>query len=247
MVDKQSKYQYNCNNYTLKIDFIMDKKILQKYQYVVVATDMVIFAIDNNELKVLLIKMKKQPYEKAWALPGGLIKPTESLAKAAQRHLKEKTGVNNVYLEQLQTFGDPKRDPFGRVVSVAYFALIPDIQLTLKTTTEYGGVDWFAVNHLPALAYDHKAIIQVAQERLRSRLAYTNIVYSLLPKQFTLSQLQLVYEIILDKRLDKRNFRKKIAALKIIKDTGKKLTGYAHRPAKFYQFIKRSPQIIEIL
>lgn len=220
---------------------------LKKYAHAVIAADVVIFTIEEGSLKVLLIQMKKHPYEKAWALPGGLVGAEESLDAAARRHLEGKTGVGRVYLEQLAAFGDPKRDPFGRVVSVAYFALIPIGRRELKTSEEYGGVAWFSAGKLPSLAYDHKDIFATALARLQAKLEYTNIVYSLMPLEFTLSELQRVYEIILDKPLDKRNFRKKLEQLKLlIKAKGKRAEG-AHRPAQLYSFQSRTPLIVEVL
>lgn len=221
--------------------------VSKKYEFVVVATDVVICTVRDGELQVLLIKMKKHPYEKSWALPGGLIGSNESVDAAAKRQLKEKTGVDTVYLEQLFTFGDVKRDPFGRVVSVAYFALIPSDNIRLQTTDQYGGVDWFPVCHLPQLAYDHREIIRMAVARLKSKLTYSNIAYSLLPKRFAITELQHVYEVILEHEIDKRNFRKKILSLDIIRPTGELQSGVKNRPAELFEFTSRRPQIVEML
>jgi len=223
------------------------KTIDRKYEFAVNATDVVIFTVKDNKLQVLLIKMKKQPFNKCWALPGGLVRINETLDASASRQLFLKTGLKNVYLEQLYTFGDVKRDPFGRVVSTAYFALISDLSQPLKTSEDYSEVKWFPIERLPVLAYDHDKIIKVAFERMKAKLEYTNIVCNLLPEQFTLTDLQKAYEIILKKKLDKRNFRKKINSLKMIKSTGKKVTGERSRPAALYQFIKKTPEIIQIL
>ncbi len=212
-----------------------------------IATDVVILTIEDNLLKVLLIEMKKRPYSKHWALPGGLVQPNESLDKAANRHLAEKAGVKDAYLEQLYAFGDVDRDPFGRVVSVAYMALVASSGLKLKTTKEYVDVKWFSINRLPLLAYDHKKIIAYAIARLRAKLEYTNIVYSLLPTEFTLSSPQNIYEIICGKKMDKRNFRKKLLSLGLIRAQGRKERGRANRPPELYSFTKRSPQIVQIL
>lgn len=220
---------------------------IRKYAHAVIATDVAIFTVEEGELKVLLIKMKKHPYEKAWAIPGGLVRGDESLDDAARRHLSGKTGVERVYLEQLASFGAPDRDPFGRVVSVAYVALIPVGTKELRTTEEYGGVAWFPVRKLPPLAYDHKEILMTAVERLRAKLAYTNIAYGLLPREFTLTELQRVYEIILGTALDKRNFRKKLAALGLLVPTGKTRKEGAHRPALLYRFAEHKPRNIEVL
>lgn len=222
-------------------------EVKKKYEFAVIAADVVIFTIKDKQLNVLLIKMKKKPYKDSWAVPGGLAKPEESVDQAAKRHLLAKTGLKNVYLEQLYTFGRVDRDPFGRVVSVAYFALIPTANISLKTTKEYADVTWFSVKKLPKLAYDHQQIIKTAVERLQAKLTYTNIVYSLLPKEFSLTELQKTYEIILDKKIDKRNFRKKIFSLKLVKNTEKKQIGEPNRPADLYAFIAKKPKIVQIL
>lgn len=221
-------------------------KSSQKYKFAAVAVDVVIFSVDGGALKVLLIEMKKRPYAGFWAFPGGLIKPNESLEQSARRQLLTKAGLRGVYLEQLYTFGEVDRDPFGRVVSTAYFALIPGAGIRPKTSKEYGAIKWFGVKNLPRLAYDHKKMIDFALRRLRAKIGYTNIVYGLLPKEFTLSDLQGVYEIILGKKLDKRNFRKKVLALNLVKPASAKRRG-AHRPAKLYKFNKSLPYVVEVL
>lgn len=219
----------------------------QKYTHVVVAVDVAIFTIIDQALQVLLIKLKKHPYEQAWALPGGLIRGDESLDDAAKRELNERTGLHGLYLEQLYTFGDIKRDPFGRVVSTAYFALMPGSGRALSALKNSTEVAWCKVAKLPELGYDHPEIIKYALERLRSKLRYSNIVYSLLPKEFTLTDLQSTYEIILGHALDKRNFRKKILSLHLIEAVGKKVSGVPNRPAELYRFTRQKPQIIDIL
>lgn len=219
----------------------------KKYKFAVIAVDVVIFTIFNQELKVLLIKLKKKPFLGHWAAPGGLVQPDESVNEAAKRHLKSKTGVTNVYLEQLYAFGEVGRDPFGRVVSIAYFALISPSGIKLKTTKEYDDIKWFPIDKLPRLAYDHKEITDYAVSRLRSKLEYTNIVYGLLPNAFTLGELQKTYEIILKKKLDKRNFRKKIFSLKFVKKAGKRILRGKNRPAELYSFTDRRPKIVNIL
>lgn len=220
----------------------------KKYQFAVIATDVVILTIQNNELKVLLIRMKKAPFTGKWAAPGGLVASDESVDDSAERHLVEKAGLKNVYMEQLYTFGKVSRDPFGRVVSVAYSALIPpDAKVKIATTQEYQDIAWFPVKHLPPMAYDHKEIIAYAIERLKSRIEYTNIVYGLMPKEFTLGELQDVYELILGRKLDKRNFRRKISSAQMIKELDKKREGEANRPATLYVFTTRKPQNVEMI
>lgn len=221
--------------------------MVPKYKFAVIAVDVIIFTIKDARLQVLLIKMKKKPYGNYWAAPGGLIGPKENCGEAAKRHLLEKAGIKNAYLEQLYTFSEVGRDPFGRVVSVAHFALLPSSRLNLKTTEEYADVQWHPVGKLPQMAYDHKKIVDAAAKRLRAKLGYTNIVYNLLPESFTLTDLQRTYEIILGHKLDKRNFRKKILSLKLIRKLKQQRKGAANRPAELYKFTERKPQIVEIL
>ncbi len=216
-------------------------------QNIKVAVDAAIITIKQSELCVLLIQMKKSPFEGMWALPGGLLEEDETTQGAATRILKTQTGVEDVFLEQLATFDDVDRDPAGRVVSVAYYALLPDLDVELKTTQKYTDVRWWPIKKLPTLAYDHKTLVKEAIDRVAAKIQYTNIVWSLLPKEFTLTQLQQVYEIILGKTLDKRNFRKRIEDLELIKPTGTTRTGMAHRPAALYQFKHRKLEYVQVM
>lgn len=200
-----------------------------------IAVDIVVFAIIDAKLSILLIRRGIKPFKGYWALPGGMILKNESLKRAAARELKEETGVSNIYLEQLYTFGAPFRDPRGRVISVSHFALI-NKEPRLKPTTDAVAAQWFSIRKLPRLAFDHQEIISYALKRLRWKLEYTNITSNLLSKYFTLSELQKVYEIILGKRLDKRNFRKKMISLGLIKPTHKKKPGVAYRPPQLWYF-----------
>ncbi len=211
------------------------------------AADAAIFTVKDGRLQVLLIRMKKKPYEGRWALPGGLLEDGETTEGAARRTLLAQTGVRDAYLEQLATFDAPGRDPFGRVVSVAHFALVPDADIGLRTSEKYAGVKWQEVAGAKRLAYDHDRILAAAVARLRAKLEYTNVVWSLLPEAFTLSELQGVYEAILGRALDKRNFRKKILALGLLKATGKKRAEGAHRPAELYRFRRRELSYIDVL
>lgn len=208
-------------------------------QDIKVAVDAVIFTVREGRLHVLLIQMKKKPFTGRWAIPGGLLEDGETSEKAARRVLRTQTGLGDVFLEQLATFDDPKRDPFGRVISVASFALVPAEGVRLRTTEKYADVRWWPVSGLPALAYDHAEMLEYALARLRAKLQYANVAWSLLPEQFTLSALQSVYECILGRTLDKRNFRKKILSLGLLADTGKVTKGEAHRPAALYRFRTR--------
>lgn len=211
-----------------------------------VAVDAVLFTIAEGTLKALLVKIKKGPFADAWAFPGGLVQLGESLDEAARRELYEKTGVQDLYLEQLYTFGDARRDPLAHTVAVAYFALVPSFAHALRSGEKYADVGWFPVRTLPQLAYDHNAIAAYALQRLQGKLGYTNIVYSLLPREFTLAEIQAIYEVILDQQLDRRNFRRKILALGLLKPLPKTRRG-AHRPATLYTFTRRSPMNVEVL
>ena len=216
-------------------------------QHVKIAVDNCIFTVLEDRLHLLLIQMTKVPYTGMWALPGGLIQDDESLDAAAVRILYEETGVADVYLEQLYTFGQPDRDPAGRVVSVAYFALIHAASIALRTQPKYADVRWWSCATLPLLAYDHDAVAAYARQRLEWKLAYTNVVWSLLPRRFALTELQKVYEAVLGRSLDKRNFRKKILALGLVEPVGETAMRGAHRPAMLYRFTSREPKLIDML
>lgn len=209
---------------------------LEDYPRPSVTVDLVIFTIADDDLKVLLIRRGIEPYLSRWALPGGFVGIEESLEKAAARELKEEVGVTNVYLEQLYTFGEPKRDPRGRVISVAYFALIDAERQRIVAASDAADAQWHSVFNSPKLAFDHKKILDYAVWRLRNKIEWTTVGYELLPKKFTLSELQRVYEIILQKPVDKRNFRKKILSQGQIRELNETRSDVAHRPAKLYSF-----------
>lgn len=187
-------------------------------------------------LKVLLIKRKLAPYKGTWALPGGFVQVSESVDNAAKRELREETGVESIFLEQLYTFGAPDRDPREHVVSVAYYALINLQEHPLQADTDASDAQWFELSEVPPLEFDHREILDCAIARLRNKIRYAPIGFELLPKTFTLSQLQQLYEQILERELDKRNFRKKLLKMDLLIDTGKKETGVSHRAAQLYQF-----------
>ena len=210
-------------------------KAIQKPEKPQVAVDMVVFIIINDQLSILLIKRGVPPFKNQWALPGGRVNKNEPLEDAAARELAEETGVKDVYLEQLFTFGAPFRDPRGRVISVAYFALI-NKKPKLFSDTDAVDARWFSVKKLAKLAFDHNQIVSYALKRLRWKLEYTNIAANLLPRHFTLSELRKVYEIILGRKLDRRNFRKKIFSLNLVKPIGKKKKGVAYRPPQLWRF-----------
>jgi 8-oxo-dGTP diphosphatase len=199
-----------------------------------VTIDVVLFTIRDRKLHLLLIKRLAKPFENRYALPGGFVREDESLDAAAIRELREETGVGNVYLEQLYTFGDPKRDPRGRVITVAYYALVSHNQV-LRPGTDASDAAWFLVAELPPLAFDHRKIAEYAHQRIRNKLDYTDVGFELLPERFTLTELQLVHEAILGQGLDKRNFRRKIIQKGIVKPT-KEWQQTGRKPAQLYRF-----------
>jgi len=201
-----------------------------------VTVDLVIFALRDGQLQVLLIQRGIPPFEGRWALPGGFIRSGESLEAAARRELAEETGVTDVYLEQLYTFGEPDRDPRGRVVTVAYYALLTGDATPLVAGTDAGDARWMPARHHPRLAFDHQRILDYALERLANKLEYTTVGFQLLPGKFTLGQLQRVYEAVLGRALDKRNFRRKMALLKILKPLDEWVQDGPSRPAQLHKF-----------
>jgi 8-oxo-dGTP diphosphatase len=199
-----------------------------------VTVDVVLFTIQDRKLQLLLIRRLAKPYQNRFALPGGFVHEDESLDEAAIRELREETGVDKVYLEQLYTFGDLKRDPRGRIITVAYYALVPHIQ-ALHSGTDAADAAWFPVSELPALAFDHRKIVEYAHQRIRNKLDYTNVGFELLPDKFTLTELQSVHEAILGESLDKRNFRRKITQKGIVKAT-KEWQRAGRKPAQLFCF-----------
>ena len=206
-----------------------------------VTVDIVLFTIRDRVLHLLLIRRLAKPFEHRYALPGGFVAGEESLDAAAVRELREETGVDKVYLEQLYTFGDPKRDPRGRVITVAYYALASDTQV-LNAGTDAADAAWFPVTELPSLAFDHRKIVEYAHHRIRNKLDYTNVGFELLPDKFTLTELQMVHEAILGEDLDKRNFRRKIIQKGIVKATKEwQHTGRKHNHYRLWHTFKCWP------
>lgn len=200
-----------------------------------VAVDLAIFTVQEAQLELLLIRMKREPFTGKWALPGGRIRGDEKVEQAAVRELYEKAGIRDVYLEQLYTFSDPDRDPGARCISVAHMALIRgDVQL--RTTDKYSAIGWFPVARLPPLAFDHKQMADYAVKRLRAKLEWTDVARNLLGDTFTLGELQRLYEAILGKRLDARNFQRRAQHIGMVKDTGRMRSGQAYRPARLFRF-----------
>ena len=210
-----------------------------------VTTDIVIFSIREQKLKLLLVKRAREPFAGSWALPGGFVGIDEDLEACALRELEEETGVTGVYLEQLHTCGSPTRDPRERVISVAYYSLIPSDRLNVRPASDAKAVAWFALEDLPAMAFDHADIVTMAHQRLVAKLDYSTIAFQFMPEEFTLSELQTVYEIILGEPLDKRNFRKRVLALERIEKTDRLRRNGNHRPASLYRL--KFPRRVEII
>lgn len=216
------------------------KKRTYTYEYPrpSVTVDIILFTFYENDLKVLLIQRNHEPFADKWALPGGFVDMDEDLEAAALRELAEETNVTDVYLEQLYTFGEPDRDPRTRVITVAYFALLSVDQVAkqqIRGASDANDARWWSMYALPELAFDHDRILHYALQRLRWKLEWTALGFLLLPEEFTLSELQKVYETVLNEPLDKRNFRRKILATDVLEETGNIREG-DHRPAKLYRF-----------
>jgi 8-oxo-dGTP diphosphatase len=197
-----------------------------------VTVDACVFGVDSGALKLLLIRRAAAPFKGEWALPGGFVQMGESLDDAARRELQEETGVTPSYMEQLYTFGEPKRDPRGRVISIAYLALVKLTEAVAASDAD--DARWFAVDELPDLAFDHGDIIRMAKRRLRNKVRYAPIGFDLLPTEFSLVELQALYEILLGRGVDKANFRKKVLGMGLLRETGRKSS--SPRPAALFSF-----------
>ena len=200
-----------------------------------ITVDTVILTMFDDELKVLLIKRHNEPFKDKWAIPGGYVRMSENLDQAAERVLKEKTGVDNVFLEQLYTFGDPLRHPTSRVITCAYFALVRANDVQVFSDPD---VAWHNVEDLPPLAFDHRQIIDYSRKGARERLDVCPVAYQLLNEKFTLTEMQKAYELIMGKQLDKRNFRKKVLCTEGLIELNEFSKFTSKRPARLYTFDK---------
>ncbi|MBB6428927.1 NUDIX hydrolase [Algisphaera agarilytica] len=205
-------------------------------------TDCVVFGLDQEELMVLLIQRASDPYAQRWAFPGGFVEVGETIDHAARRELEEETGLRDVFLEQLYTFGNPDRDPREHVISVAYYALVNLHDHRVQAATDACDAAWFAVDDVPPLAFDHATILDTALERLRGKVRYQPIGFELLPDKFPLRKLQHLYETVLGRSLDKRNFRKKILSMGVLKELTEVERDVSHRAARLYRFDKKNYQ-----
>lgn len=216
-----------------------EKKYTYDYERPALATDTVIFGFDGTQVKVLLTQREREPFKNKWALPGGFVFMEETTEQAAKRLLQEKAGLRNVYIEQLYTFSEVDRDPRERIVAVAYYALVNAHQYEVSAGRDTLKTEWFGLNELPKLAFDHARIIRVAIERLKGKVSYQPVGFELLNEKFTLPQLQTLYEAILEMPIDKRNFRKKILSTGLLLPLEEKEKNVAHKAARYYSFDKR--------
>ncbi|WP_281231526.1 NUDIX hydrolase [Flavobacterium gelatinilyticum] len=212
---------------------------MEKLQNIRIAVDAIVFGYKNNGLYVLLIEQKFGSADKYWALPGGLVQNDESLSDAVIRELHEETNVQLNFMEQLYTFGDDIfRDSRNRVISVAYYALVDASNLEIRADTDAERVQWFKIDEIPSLAFDHNLILKKAITRLKAKLTYEPIGFDLLPDEFLFSDLENLYCTILEKEIDRRNFRKKILSYGILEQTEKIAPVKNGRPAKLFRFNK---------
>ncbi|MFZ5553113.1 MAG: NUDIX hydrolase [Bacteroidota bacterium] len=216
--------------------------VVYEYPRPSVTADAVIFGYDKKELNVLLVKRDIAPFKNEWSLPGGFLHLGESAEETVNRVIKQKTGLKNIFLEQLFTFTDKERDPRGHTISISYFSLVNTLKMLPVAGKNVSDVCWFPLNKIPGLAFDHKKIISIACNRLKGKISWQPVGFELLDKKFTLSQLQHLYEIILDAEIDKRNFRKKILQLGIVIPLNEKEYFSSKKGAELYSFNKTAYQ-----
>ncbi len=210
-----------------------------EYERPAVTVDAVLFGFSEASLKVLLIKRGIEPFKGKWALPGGFIQMQETAEEGVNRIMKKETNLEGVFMEQLYTFSETDRDPRERIISIAYFALVKQDDYMAQAGVDETSAEWFSINELPSLAFDHEKIIRTALYRLKGKIRYQPVGFELLPEKFKLSQLQNLYEVILETPIDKRNFRRKILQMELLIDTEEKETNVAHKAAKLYMFDKQ--------
>jgi 8-oxo-dGTP diphosphatase len=208
-------------------------------QTIKISVDAVVFGYESGTISVLLIKRKYAPFKGKWAIPGGFVLNEESLEDAVERELFEETGIKISYLEQLYTFGKPKRDPRSRVVSVAYFGLIKPSTFKIFASTDAAEVQWFKISELPKLSFDHEEILKMAIDRLQSKITYEPIGFELLDNKFPFSDLEKLYTTLLGRTIDRRNFRKKILSLNVLDELNEKFSKGSGRPANLFKFNKK--------
>lgn len=215
-----------------------EKNYCYKYPHPSVTTDCVIFGFDGSRLKVLLIERGIEPYKGMWAFPGGFLNMEESAEEGALRELQEETGLTGAYIEQFHTFTDPKRDPRERVITIAYYALVR-IQ-DVKGGDDAAKAQWFALDEIPQLAFDHDMILSMAQSRLRERIHFQPIGFELMPEKFTMKDLQELYEAILGVRFERSNFAKKMLHYELVEQLEETVWPTPKREARLYRFNKKN-------
>jgi 8-oxo-dGTP diphosphatase len=235
---RRSKYKRDaCTKHTLKM-YNFEHTIMK--QDIKVSVDAVVFGYDPVQgISVLLIKRRNEPFQKMWALPGGLVLNAESLDEAVQRELKEEAGMDVNYLEQLYTFGNPGRDPRNHAISISYFGLVRPADFQIAAHTDAEDAAWFSIKKLPKLAFDHKKIIDAAIKRLRGKITYEPVGFELLEQEFPFSDLEKLYQTLLDQDIDRRNFKKKIMSLGILEEMKTTLQRKSGRPARLYKFNRK--------
>jgi len=247
-------YEIKTITLLLSFNFNLDMDLVDQFFFAAFTVDSVVFGFDEGDLKILLIKRGEEPFSEKWALPGHFVKKKETLDAAAERVLEELTGLKNVYLEQVRSFGKIDRHPAGRVITVGYFSLIKVESYKIQSglTALAQRAEWHSFKELGDLAFDHNEVISYAFRMLKRRVRTQPIGFELLPPKFTLTELQHLYEAILlsdappeSSKLDKRNFRKKILSMNLLVDLNEYQEGVAHRPAKLYRFDKEKYQQLE--
>lgn len=218
----------------------MKAKYSYEYPRPAVAVDCAIFGFDGSGLHLLVIERDNEPLKGKWALPGGFVHTEETAEEAARRVLQEKVGVKNVFVEQLYTFSEIDRDPRDRVISISYYALVNSRQYKLIAGKDTVKAEWFPVSSLPKLAFDHDKITKMALQRLKGKVRYQPIGFELLNEKFTLTELQQLYEAILETTIDKRNFRKKILGMELLEPLEERQKNVAHKAARYYRFDKKA-------
>lgn len=213
-------------------------KHYSRQKKVLAAIDCIIFGFDGEELKLLLIQRGFEPQKGSWSLMGGFVQPSEDFEKAATRILKQLTGLQGVYLEQLHAFGQPDRDPAERTISVAYFSLIDIHRYETQLSDDYHA-GWFSLKKIPPLIFDHEAMVKMAREKLRYKAAFHPLLFELLPEKFTIPQLHSLYEGVYDTQLDKRNFSRKLMSTNLLVKQKEKEKGSSKKGAFYFKLNKR--------
>lgn len=216
-----------------------ENKYCYEYPRPSVTTDSVVFGFDGIDINVLLIERGIEPFQGKWAIPGGFVNMDESAEEGALRELKEETGIENVFMEQLYTFSDVDRDPRGRVISIAYFAMVRTSDYQVIAGDDAKKAQWFKLNNIPPLAFDHDRILRIALDRVKAKVRYQPVGFELLDEKFTMPELQLLYESLLGTKFDRRNFHNKIMKTKLLIQLDEKKKGTPHRAPRLLKFDKQ--------